>query len=94
MSDQDRQRYEAAERAARSHGEEAVVNRYGTGTTGTWAVKSLLIAVVAAIVGYFLNGWATAALIGLIWFGTSVAMRAYAMRLKRRPEQDTRLPNA
>jgi 4-hydroxybenzoate polyprenyltransferase len=87
VSEQHGQRYEAAERAARAHGDTQVVRRYGSDTTTVWAVKSTLIAVAVAIIGYFLGGWASAVVLGVVWLGTAIAMRVYALRLKRRHAQ-------
>ncbi len=87
MSERDRQRYWAAHEAARRHGEEQVIHRYGHDTAATWAVKSLLIAAAVAVTAYRLIGWPAAISGGIIWLGTAVVMRAYASSLKRRHER-------
>ena len=84
MSDQDRQRYEAAGEAARRHGEDQVIGRYGTDTTAAWAAKSVLIAAVVAVAGYFIGGWSTAVIFFVVWAASAVGLRAYAKRLQSR----------
>ncbi len=89
MSERDRQRYWAAHEAARRHGEELVIRRYGLDTTATWAVKSLLIAAAVAVTAYLLIGWTGAISGAVVWLGTAIVLRAYALRLKRRQAQSS-----
>jgi hypothetical protein len=87
VSERDKRRYQAADEAARQHGEEQVIRRYGHDTTATWAVKSLLIAAAVALAGYLLIGWPAAISGGVVWLGTAIMLRAYAVRLKHRQTQ-------
>ena len=75
MSKRDRQRHQAADDAAREHGEEQV---------------ELLIAAAIGLIVYLLGTWTAAVWGGVVWLGTAVVMRMYAVRLRHRQGRGTR----
>lgn len=89
MSERDGQRYPAVDDAPRELGEEQVVRRDGPDTASAWAVELLIAAAIGVIV-YLLGTWTAAVLGGVVWLGTAVLVRMYAMRLQRRQGRDTR----
>ncbi|CCH87982.1 protein of unknown function [Modestobacter italicus] len=84
MGEQDKARYEAAAVNARRHSENQVIGRYGSGTTASWALKSLAIAAAIGLLGYFMAGWSTAVVFFIVWAATAVVLRVYAKRLQSR----------
>ena len=84
VGEQDSARFESAAVGARRHGEDKVIGRYGSGTTAAWALKSVVIAAVVAVLGYLMGGWSTAVIFFVVWAASAVVLRVYAKRLESR----------
>ena len=80
MASGEESEFERRAKASMRREEDRALSRTASSSTASWLSKLLLSSSAAGVLGYFLDGFATAALLFVVWLVSGMVMRVVARR--------------
>lgn len=76
-------RYGNARKNQKELGRKNLASQYSATSTTSWAVRTVLIAAVSALLGFVLLGWMWGVGLGVLWLVTAAVLRVAGQRAFR-----------